>query len=145
MHKRLRAVAAALVAVGILMACLPASSFTEEQAASTSGQAPANEPAKSAETLIREELAKETTLDLSDKTLDMAIKYLAQKHHIEIVLDQEATKAVGVDPSAIVSIDVHGIALRSTLRLMLAPLNLTYVVKDEVLQITNATYFLSST
>src|SRR4029078_1052226 len=114
----------------ILMACLQAISFTEEQAASTSGQAPANEsaaPAKSAETLIREELAKETTLDLSDKTLDMAIKYLAQKHHIEIVLDQEATKAVGVDPSAIVSIDVHGIALRSTLRLMLAPLNLTYV------------------
>src|SRR5262249_24567330 len=35
-----------------------------------------------------------------------------------------------------VSIEVHGITLRCALRLLLEPLNLTYVVKDEVLQIT---------
>jgi hypothetical protein len=134
MNRRLPTVVAALIVAGIHIACWPARLFGQEQAAPPARPALVNE--SPSEAAIREELAKETTLELSDKSLEMAAKYLQQKHHIEIILDQEATKAVGVDPSAIVSIDAHGIALRSALRLLLAPLNLTYVVKDEVLQIT---------
>src|SRR5215831_12497926 len=132
MHKRLLAVAAALFAVGIIVVCWPARSFTQEQAALPARPALVNE--SPSEAAIREELAKETTLELSEKSLEMAVKYLRQKHQIEIVLDQEALKQAGIDRTAAqISIDVHGISLRSALRLMLEPLNLTSVIKDEVL------------
>jgi hypothetical protein len=43
---------------------------------------------------------------------------------------------IGIDPSEPVTVNVHGISLRSALRLMLKKLQLTHIISDEVLVIT---------
>src|SRR5262249_61993838 len=59
------------------------------------------------------------------------------KAGIEVVLDQEALKAAGIDAAAtLISKSLKDISLRSALKLILQDYNLTYVIKDEVLQIT---------
>jgi uncharacterized membrane protein YgcG len=139
MHQRVFTLITALVAAGVLIACWPERSLTQEQAA-PAATATANESvvaASSTEARIREELAKETALELNDKSLDMAVKYLAQKYRIPIVLDLDGLKISGIDPTAgQVSIDSRGITLRAVLRAILEPLELDYVIKDEALQIT---------
>lgn len=88
---------------------------------------------------ITDELNKTTTLEFADNPTPLSgvIDYIQTKHGIPIVLDQEALKAAGIDPTAtLVSKSLKDISLRSALKLILQEFNLTYMVKDEVLQIT---------
>ncbi len=62
---------------------------------------------------------------------------LAKNHEIPIVLDAEKAGGSGRHHRQLVTMNLKGVSLRSALRLMLlGPLDLTYMVKDEVLQIT---------
>lgn len=80
---------------------------------------------------------EKTTLEFVEIPLNDAIEYIKDKHRIEILFDVPALKDAALDPTALpVSINVHDITLRSALRLILTQFQLTYIIEDEVLQIT---------
>lgn len=85
---------------------------------------------------ILSELKKPTELDFVDTPLSEVVNYLRDRHQIEIQLDQKALQDVGVDTNTTITKSLRGISLRSALRLTLRDLDLTYVIKDEVLLIT---------
>ena len=89
-----------------------------------------------AEKRIVQALDQETSINFADSQLDEAITFLSQRHEIPILLDP-AVEAAGVPPdSKIMLPPLAGIPLRSALNIVLKPLNLTYVIQDNVMYIT---------
>ncbi len=81
----------------------------------------------------------EVEFDSGDTTLAIAIDFLADRHNISILFDEAAMEAAeGVTKEELLkgSMSLSGIKLRSALRLILEPLELTYVIKNEVMMIT---------
>src|SRR5262245_35067596 len=94
---------------------------------------------RSSEQKILEQLSEKTDLEFADAPAPLkdVIDVIKAKHNIEVVLDQEALKEAGLDPAAIlVSKSLKDISLRSALKLILNNWQLTYVIDNEVLQIT---------
>jgi hypothetical protein len=81
-------------------------------------------------------LGDETTNAFVETPLDEAIQMISRNHNIPIVVDRRALEEIGLTPDTPVNIDLKNITLRSFLRLMLRELDLTYMVKDQVMQIT---------
>ena len=81
-------------------------------------------------------MGDETSVRFIDTPLVQALESVSEIHDIPIFIDRRALEEVGLTEDAPVNIDVKEISLRSALRLMLRDLDLTYVIKDEVLQIT---------
>jgi hypothetical protein len=75
-------------------------------------------------------------LDFVDTSLGDVVQSLSADYGIPIQLDKSALNEVGVGPDQQVSISIHNISLRSAMRLMLHSLQLTYLIRDEVLIIT---------
>lgn len=88
------------------------------------------------EARIRSELDRPTTMEFIETPLNQAVAYLKDLHGIEIQLDTKALEQSGIFSDSPVTSEMKGISLRSALRLLLRPLDLTYVVKDEVLLVT---------
>ena len=76
-------------------------------------------------------------LDFQDTALEEVVAFLRDEYEIEIQLDTIALEDLGVDPQDPITVNLRNISLRSALRLMLKPLELTYVIDDEVLLITS--------
>ncbi len=68
--------------------------------------------------------------------LEEVLQLLREEYQMEIHLDISALDEIGIGPDQEVSIRVEGISLRAALRLMLRPLELQCIVRDEVLMIT---------
>jgi len=87
---------------------------------------------------IRQELDQETdVLILEGSTLSDAIDFISLKHGIPILPDWDGALAdEQIDPDMPVVLEVSGIPLRSALRLLLNPLQLTYIIQDDVMKIT---------
>ena len=85
---------------------------------------------------IRTELNRTTTLDFIETPLQGAIDFLKDKHGIPIVLNAKKLEEAGVLIDTPITKSLAGVSLRSALRLMLSELELTYVIRDEVLLIT---------
>lgn len=81
-------------------------------------------------------LDSKTTQSFIETPLSEAIRAIGDAHEIPIVIDSRALEEIGLDADVGVNIDLKNISLRSFLRLMLRDLDMTYVVKDEVMQIT---------
>ena len=81
-------------------------------------------------------LDEDTTLEFIETPLSDVVDYLSELHDINILLDTKALEEVGLGSDTPITRNLKGISLRSALRLMLRDLELTYVVADEVLQIT---------
>src|SRR5262249_28763361 len=80
----------------------------------------------------------DTSLDFQGVPLNEAMDYIADKHSIPIQLDATALKDAGIDPTTTqITMPIRHVTLRSALDLMLSPLNLTSVIKNQVLQITS--------
>jgi len=92
-----------------------------------------------AERKIRTALEEETKVEFVETPLQDVLDFLRDQHDIEIQLDSKALDDDAIAQDTPISMDIKGISLRSALRLMLEPLNLTYVIKNEVLQITTKT------
>jgi hypothetical protein len=84
-------------------------------------------------------LDEKTELDFADQPLTDVIDYLKQRHDIEIQLDQKALTDAGVGTDTPVTRSIKGITLRSALKLLLSELDLTYLIRNEVLMITSKT------
>ena len=81
-------------------------------------------------------LDESTILEFDDSTLDEVVEFLAEFHQIPMIVDRRALDDIGFDFSLKISKELRGISLRSGLRLLLKEMDLTYVISDEVLQIT---------
>ncbi|WP_161603405.1 hypothetical protein [Blastopirellula marina] len=89
-----------------------------------------------AEKKIFEQLNEQTKIAFIDTPLVEVVEYLKTLHGIEIQLNNRALEDVGLSPDVPVTRNLEGISLRSALRLLLKELELTYVVANEVLEIT---------
>ncbi len=91
------------------------------------------------ETKILAALDEPTELDFAEQPLTDVVDYLKQRHGIEIQLDQKALSDTGLGSDLPVTRAIKGISLRSALKLLLSELDLTYVIRNEVLLITSRT------
>jgi hypothetical protein len=91
------------------------------------------------EAKIYDALGEKTEMDFSDQPLSDVIDYLKNRHEIEIQLDSKALADSGLGSDTTITRNVKGVSLRSALRLLLGELDLTYVVRDEILLITTKT------
>jgi Skp family chaperone for outer membrane proteins len=91
---------------------------------------------KSAEQRITSELNNTTNLDVVEMPFKDVVSFLADLHHIPIVLATKKLDEAGVSPDTPVTKTLRGVTLRSALRLLLKDLELSYVIQDEVIQIT---------
>jgi hypothetical protein len=90
-----------------------------------------------AEVKIIKALDEMTELDnIQEMPLTDLIDYLKTRHQIEIQLDNKALEEAGVALDTPITRNLRNITLRSALRLVLRELDLTYVIRDEVLLIT---------
>ncbi|MFI4875874.1 MAG: hypothetical protein ACIALR_11070 [Blastopirellula sp. JB062] len=89
-----------------------------------------------AEKKIFEQLNEPTKIAFIDTPLIEVVDYLKTLHGIEIQLNNRALEDVGLSTDVPVTRNLEGISLRSALRLLLKELELTYVVANEVLEIT---------
>lgn len=81
-------------------------------------------------------LSERTEIAFTDSPLTDSLDYLKDYHQTVIVVDVHALEVEGVDPSTPITLQVFGIALRSALKLMLDPLELTAVHQNEVILVT---------
>ena len=89
-----------------------------------------------AEQKILDELDKPSKVEFIDTPLREVMQFISEQHGINIQFDEPALKEAGVGSETTVTQNLKGISLRSIFRLLLHPLKLTYVIKDEVLLIT---------
>jgi hypothetical protein len=75
-------------------------------------------------------------LDVTDTPLEEVVNLIQEDYGIPIQIDDGALDATGKDPTEPVTVTLRNISLRSALRLMLKSLQLTYIIRDEVLLIT---------
>jgi hypothetical protein len=75
-------------------------------------------------------------LNFTETPLRDVIAQLKDSQGIPIQLDMKALEDAGIDLDTPVTKDLSGISLRSSLRLLLGDIDLTYLIKDEVLLIT---------
>lgn len=85
---------------------------------------------------LQRKLNEVVSISVHDSPLLKAIEKLSQATSVNIVFDQAALKSVDVSENAPITIEVTDITLRNTLKLMLTPLKLSYVVDGEVIRIT---------
>ncbi|MCA9138154.1 MAG: hypothetical protein KDB00_15390, partial [Planctomycetales bacterium] len=85
---------------------------------------------------IEKALSDETTQTFIETPLSEAIRTISDTHEIPIVIDNRALEEIGLDADIGVNVDLKNVTLRSFLRLMLRDHELTYLIKDEVMQIT---------
>jgi tetratricopeptide (TPR) repeat protein len=77
------------------------------------------------------------SLDFQETPLRDVINQLKDKFDIPIIADKKAFEDAGLDlDTTVITQNVSGISLRSALRLLLGDVDLTYLIKDEVLMIT---------
>ncbi len=94
---------------------------------------------KPSEAKIVAALDDKTEIEFVDQPLIDVVEYLKERHGIEIQLDNRALTDAGLGSDTPVTRNLKGISLRSALRLMLGEMDLTYVIRNEVLMITSKT------
>jgi len=88
------------------------------------------------EAKIRTALARRLPLEFDNTPLIDAIAALHQTADIPIVLNVKTLRDSGVDPQMPVSCRLPPGPLALQLQMLLAPLDLTYIVRDDVIQVT---------
>lgn len=87
---------------------------------------------------IDQRLRTPVSLRFRDAPLHEVVDYLARLAEVNVFLDPSGLAEEGVTTDTPVTINLQqDISLRSALNLILSPLNLSYVIKDEVLKITS--------
>ncbi len=85
---------------------------------------------------IESALQMPTEVSFSDNPLEETLNYLQDLHHIEVMLDRGGLQEAGVTKDQQITLQISGVSLKSVLEMMLEPLALDYVIKNEVIMIT---------
>jgi len=83
-------------------------------------------------------LEKPTSLEFVDLSLEKCIEFLKEYHKINIWLDLQTLTKLGVALDQPITLKLAGVTLRSVLKLLLEPVQLTYVIDDDVMKITTS-------
>ena len=89
-----------------------------------------------AEQKIRAALDRPTVMEFIETPLSDVVAFMSDYHNMPIVIDTKALDDVGLGTDTPVTKNLRGISLRAGLKLMLRELELTWLIADEVLQIT---------
>jgi hypothetical protein len=87
---------------------------------------------------IRKSFSKPTTVEFIDLPLEDCITFLKEYHNINIWLDRPTLTDEGVALDQPVTLKLAGVSFRSVLKLLLEPVQLTYLIEDEVMKITTS-------
>ncbi|MBA4063703.1 MAG: hypothetical protein C0501_08320 [Isosphaera sp.] len=90
-----------------------------------------------AEKKLVEALNKPVTVDWNNRPLDEALQELSNVLDQKLFLDKQSLDALGTDLRKGVTVQANGVAARTVLRQVLAANGLTFVVKDQVLQVVD--------
>lgn len=88
------------------------------------------------ETQILHKLDQQTRAEFPGVPLAAALQALAARHEMNIMIAEAKIEEAGLSTDAMVDMFLNGITLRSALKLLLEPHELTYALDDEVLVIT---------
>ncbi len=103
----------------------------------TAKEAAAKSHLRTGKEAIQSALAEKIDLDVNEVPLAEVVRRLRMTHHVQILFDMNALKDAAIDPTALpVTLTVKNINLSSALKLLLSQFQLTYIIRDEVLQIT---------
>src|SRR5205823_2418904 len=91
------------------------------------------------EQAIYDKLEEPVSLNIDKQPLSEAIDFLRQYTGLNIVPDQKALLEEGLTMNTPVSLTIKDVKLKNALKLLLAPLNLTYKADGEVLMLTSPT------
>ena len=86
---------------------------------------------------IRAELDKPSNIDFIEVPLAAGVDFLKDLHGIQIEVDELALDGLGIGTDTAVTLSLSGVSLRSALDLLLRPMQLTWVIRNEVLLITS--------
>lgn len=86
---------------------------------------------------IVESLNKPTTLNWNGRPLDEALQDLANVLDQKLFLDKKSIEDLGIDLRKPVTLQANGVSARTVLRQVLAAHGLTFVVKDQVIQVVD--------
>ncbi|HVL14815.1 MAG TPA: hypothetical protein VM529_19750, partial [Gemmata sp.] len=89
----------------------------------------------SAEKKIVESLNKPVTVNWNGKPLDEAIQELSDTLDQKLFLDKKSIDDLGIDLRTPFSLQANGVSAKTVLRQVLASKGLTFVVKDQVIQV----------
>jgi RNA polymerase sigma factor (sigma-70 family) len=87
---------------------------------------------------IEAELTKPTEIAFTDTPLIDVVTFLSEYHNIPILIDTEALLATGVATDIPITRTLTGVSLENSLNIMLLPLDLDYVITNDVMSITSA-------
>lgn len=90
----------------------------------------------SSEMRILTELEKETSFEYLDQPLRDVVDDISFRHDIPILISVTALEEYGIGTDTPLSMSLKGVSLKSALNLMLAEIDLTYILKDDCMQIT---------
>ncbi|MFO0946563.1 MAG: hypothetical protein U1D30_11530 [Planctomycetota bacterium] len=93
-------------------------------------------PVSPAEEEVREALTRPITFEFQETPLSDVINYLRDYTRVNVIPDLAAMEQVGVSLDTPVTLRLERVTLKSALRLLLRPLEMTYMVQDGVLQLT---------
>jgi hypothetical protein len=117
-------------------AASPSPSQQTTSATASVATRPTPPPVSRSEVKIRTQLDSETRLEFPNTPLRQSIQFLGQLHDINIIVDEKAMTEASVNIDDNIDLVLSGVTLHSALDIMLKPLDLTYILKDEVLMIT---------
>ncbi|WP_146460007.1 DUF4974 domain-containing protein [Rubripirellula tenax] len=89
-----------------------------------------------AEQSIRKKLSLVGEGAFVDKPLREAVAELSQAYDVPILVDVRSLEEIGLSATEPVNLSLTGVSLRSFLTLMLRDLELTYMIKNEILIVT---------
>ncbi len=85
---------------------------------------------------IRQALKQHIDVELVNAPLIKFTTAVRQATGINFILDQPALDGVGIGSETLLTVSLKDVSLKSALRVILKDLELTYLIRDEVLQIT---------
>lgn len=112
---------------------------TEKDAAATPANPVITTPIgpNAARNHIEAQLATPTKCNFTDTPLSEALQFFGHLHNCNVLLDKSKLEEVAVAHDTPLTVEFSGITLASALNIMLEPLQLTYVIEDEVLKVTS--------
>lgn len=84
---------------------------------------------------IVEALDKPTTVNWNNLMLEEALQELSTKMNVDLFIDKMSLNDLGIELNKPTSLQANGVQTRTVLRQILAAQGLTFVVKDEVIQV----------
>ena len=91
-----------------------------------------------AERKIEAALREPTEIDAFEEPLQTVVDHFSEKHKIDIFVDTTCLQATGINTDEPITLTLSGVSLQSALNLVLRQVDLTWMIRDELLQITTA-------